>query len=206
MSSSMTRSPPLPGFRPTAAKLDARGFTAVEVLIAMTIMVIGAAAIMSMQKASVLGNLDARKTDIANSIARTWVERLHRDSMQWTAPSPGNPGPSDFANAKLLNHLDAGWYLPSDYMGDGNSYLFDIVGRDLAVADIGLAQFCVDVQLTTLDNSNKDILRAQVRVSWPRGINSTPAGFCTAALPAIPDMTLYHAIYVTTAIKENPVQ
>jgi prepilin-type N-terminal cleavage/methylation domain-containing protein len=204
MSSSMTPSPPVPRFRLTAAKLGARGFTAVEVLIAMTIMVIGAAAIMSMQKASVLGNLDARKTDIANSIARTWVERLHRDSMQWTSPSPGNPGPSDFANAKLLNHLDAGWYLPSDYMGDGNSYLFDIVGRDLAVADIGLAQFCVDVQLTTLVAN--ELFRVQVRVSWPRGINTMPAGFCTAALPAIPNMTLYHAIYVTTAIKENPVQ
>jgi prepilin-type N-terminal cleavage/methylation domain-containing protein len=205
MSSSMTPSPPVPRFRPTAAKLGARGFTAVEVLIAMTIMVIGAAAIMSMQKASVLGNLDARKTDLANSIARTWVERLQRDSMQWTAPSSGNPGPGGaFTGALLLNHLDAGWYLPNDYMGDGNSYLFDIVGRDLAVADIGLAQFCVDVQLTTLVAN--ELFRVQVRVSWPRGINSAPAGFCTTALPAIPNMTLYHAIYVTTAIKENPVQ
>jgi prepilin-type N-terminal cleavage/methylation domain-containing protein len=181
-----------------------RGFTAVEVLIAMTIMVIGAAAVMSMQKASVLGNLDARKTDVANSIARTWIERLQRDSMQWTLPNAINQAGSNFANAKLLNHLDSGWSLPKDYLASGNSYAFDILGRDLQVADIGSAQFCVDVQLTTLVTN--ELFRVQVRVSWPRGINSVPAGFCTANMGTRPDMTLYHAIYVTTAVKENPAQ
>jgi type II secretory pathway pseudopilin PulG len=199
----MTHSSPLPGLRPTASKPGARGFTAVEVLIAMTIMIIGASAVMSMQKASVLGNLDARKTDIANSIARTWVERLQRDSMQWTLPSPSDPATSNFTNAKLLNHLDAGWFLPSDYL-DGTSYAFDILGRDLPLKDIGSAQFCVDVQLTTLVTSQ--LFRAQVRVSWPRGISSAPASFCSAALDKQPDTTMYHSIYVTTAIKENPVQ
>jgi Tfp pilus assembly protein PilV len=210
----MTHSSPLRDFRPTASKTGARGFTAVEVLIAMTIMIIGASAVMSMQKASVLGNLDARKTDIANSIARTWVERLQRDSMQWTLPSPSNPTGNNFASALLLNHIDAGWFLPSDYLtsgANGNSYAFDILGRDLPLTDItttcapwSCAQFCVDVQLTTLVTNQ--LFRAQVRVSWPRGIRNAPASFCSAALDKQPDTTMYHSIYVTTAIKENPVQ
>ena len=211
----MRRSPPWPGFRRAAANLGARGFTAVEVLIAMTIMVIGAAAIMSMQKASVLGNLDARKTDIANSIARTWVERLQRDSMQWTLPSSLDRAGDTFYRATLLfNHsadFDKNWFWPSDYL-DGNSYGFDILGRDLAAGDIAAdatkgtagAQFCVEVFVTTL--VAKELFRVQLRVVWPRGIGSAPAGFCTKILGASPDMTLYHAIYVTTAIKENPVQ
>jgi Tfp pilus assembly protein PilV len=224
MSASIKRSPPWPGFRRTVANIGARGFTAVEVLIAMTIMIIGAAAIMSMQKASVLGNLDARKTDIANSIARTWVERLQRDSMQWTLPSSLDRATNNFKQAALLfKHsadFDKNWFLPSDYTVsavtpptlNGNSYGFDILGRDLATGDIAAdatkgtagAQFCVEVFVTTLVAN--ELFRVQLRVVWPRGIGSAPAGFCTQVLGASPDMTLYHAIYVTTAIKENPVQ
>jgi prepilin-type N-terminal cleavage/methylation domain-containing protein len=217
MSGSMRRSPPWPGFRRTVTNIGARGFTAVEVLIAMTIMVIGAAAIMSMQKASVLGNLDARKTDIANSIARTWIERLQRDSMHWTLPSSLNRAGNNFNLAKLLNHPNDTWFLPTDYLGvgAGNSYGFDILGRDLAAGDIAAdatkntagAQFCVEMKVTNLIAvAPQDFFRVQVRVVWPRGIGSAPAGFCTSVLGASPDMTLYHAIYVTTAVKENPVE
>jgi hypothetical protein len=132
--------------------------------------------------------------------------------MQWTLPSASNPSGNNFAGAKLLNHLDAGWFLPSDYLSaDINSYAFDILGRDLAAGDIvadstkGIAgaHFCVDIQLTTLVPAQ--LFRAQVRVSWPRGISSAPSSFCNAKLDTQPDMTLYHAIYVTTAIKENPL-
>src|SRR5271165_2005192 len=80
-----------------------RGYTAVEVLMAMTVMTIGAAAVMSMQKASVQGNLDARETDVANSIARMWVERLQRDAMQWTQPNNQNPTLNNFSQAVLLS-------------------------------------------------------------------------------------------------------
>ena len=72
--------------RPTST--TARGYTAIEVLMAMTVMAIGGAAVITMQKTSVTANLDARRADVANSIARTWVERLRRDGMAWTSPGP----------------------------------------------------------------------------------------------------------------------
>ena len=116
-----------------------RGYTAVEVLMAMTVATIGASAVMTMQKASVQGNLEARKADVANSIARAWVERLQTDAMQWTTPN-AVVTTSNFANAALLSgHVSAGpgtWYLPTDEMTGGApetmSPGFDIVGRDLA--------------------------------------------------------------------------
>jgi prepilin-type N-terminal cleavage/methylation domain-containing protein len=206
--------------RPLASRLrfrlQARGYTAVEILMAMTVMAIGAAAVISMQKASIQGNLDARKTDIANAIARTWVERLERDAMAWTLPSPSNPSAaSNIANAKLLNgHVNATWYLPIDEMGatatptETMSPGFDILGRDLPLGSLGNAQFCVNVRLTWLVNN--ELIRAEVRVLWPRLITNAPpsTGFCDdtdAALPS-PDPMTYHAIYVTTAIKENATQ
>ncbi|HEY8091971.1 MAG TPA: prepilin-type N-terminal cleavage/methylation domain-containing protein, partial [Polyangiaceae bacterium] len=121
-----------------AARRAARGYTAVEVLMAMTVMTIGAAAVISMQKASVQGNLDARKTDVANSIARTWVERLQRDAMQWTLPNSANPAGNNIGNALLIGgNVTGTWFLPTQYMGGTPETMspgFDILGRDVPAA------------------------------------------------------------------------
>lgn len=190
-----------------------RGYTAVEVMMAMTVMSIGAAAVISMHKTAVTGNLDARKTDVANAIARTWVERLERDAMSWTLPSSLNPTGNNFNNALLLaGHVGQGWYLPTDEMAgpDTMSPGFDILGRD--ITNLANAQFCVNVRLTWLVPpalpTEPGLIRADVRVLWPQGIANTPVGFCNAgnAAQPNPDPSLppvYHAIYMTTTIKEN---
>jgi prepilin-type N-terminal cleavage/methylation domain-containing protein len=194
----------------TRARRASRGYTAVEVLMAMTVMAIGAAAVISMQKTAILGNLDARKGDVASSIARTWIERLQRDSMQWTLPSPTNAN-SNMANAKLLNgHVTGKWFLPVDYMGvttpETMSPAFDILGRDLATADMGSAVFCANVRLTFLSPDNL-LIRADVRVLWARSISNAPpaGGFCNATIGTqdIPDPLTYHSIFATTSIMEN---
>ena len=193
---------------------------------AMTVMTIGVAAVISMHKTAVTANLDARKTDVANGIARMWVERLERDAMSWTAPSSTNPTGNNYANALLLaNHLPqasaaggnstASWFLPTDEMGKTPETMspgFDILGRDLAQGDLPSAQFCVNVRLQWLVTpslpAEPGLIRADVRVLWPRAITDTPTGFCNAgtAANANPDpgaTPLYHAIYLTTTIKEN---
>lgn len=192
-----------------------RGYTAVEVLMAMTIMAIGAASVISMQKASIQGNLDARKTDIATSIARAWIERIQRDAMQWTTPGPTNPvaPPGNLSAALVLNAASAApgtWILPSQYIASTStppiSPGFDILGRDLASADLATALFCTNVRLTWL--TPNQLARVDVRVLWPRGIsNSAPAGgFCdtTTAAVAAPDPLVYHSVYLTTAVRGNP--
>jgi hypothetical protein len=211
---------------------------------AMTVMVIGAAAVMSMQKASVTGNLDARKTDMANNIARMWVERLQRDAMQWTCPSAACPATNNMcagggaAGAQLIcGNVTGLWFLPVTYMGtttpESMSPGFDILGRDLPATELvpsvatgwAGAQFCANVRLTWLvtpvpnpgGTTEPGLIRADVRVLWPRGIfgGSPAAGFCTAGIGALADpeqsapagqTPFFHAIYMTTTIKENPAQ
>jgi hypothetical protein len=203
---------------------------------AMTVMVIGAAAVISMMKATLQGDLDARKTDVANGIARTWVERLQRDAMQWTCPSPACTT-SNMSNALLLGtHVTGKWFLPKDYMGttspESMSPGFDILGRDLPSAQFlpdttkgGTgwpgAEFCVNVRLTWLVPqalpNEPGLIRADVRVLWPRGILAGPpaTGFCTDTVAALDDpetavpasqRPFFRTLYTTTDLMEFPAQ
>jgi prepilin-type N-terminal cleavage/methylation domain-containing protein len=201
----------------------ARGYTAVEVLIAMTVMTVGAAAVMTMQKASIQGNLDARRVDIATAIARTWEERLQTDAMAWTQPNAGVPNVNNLGSSNgaiIQRGLSSPgiWVYPSDYIAGVNggntpwSYGFDILGRDLALTDVGSATFCVAVQFNVLVPGTvaPALLRADVRVLWLRGLGAnsptpTPCGG-SDALSANPSSAVYQAVYVTTAVKENPAQ
>jgi prepilin-type N-terminal cleavage/methylation domain-containing protein len=185
-----------------------RAFTAVEVLIAMTIMAIGAAAVISMQRVSVQGNLDARETDMANTIARTWVERLQHDATLWTQPGPSNLTGNNLARALVISDAIGhpnNWRQPTQYYAsDGLSCAFDILGRD--VANDGNAVFCASVRMNWL-TATQDLIRADVRVLWSRGILTKPIGGpCLAGVSTnnTPDPTVFHAIYLTTAIKGNP--
>jgi prepilin-type N-terminal cleavage/methylation domain-containing protein len=208
--------PPLPK--------TARGYTAIEVLMAMTVMAIGGAAVITMQKTSVTGNLDARKTDVANAIGRTWIERLQRESMSWTQPGPSG-GASNLANAKVLSNVVAppgAWFLPTQDMGavpETMSPGFDILGRDLpGPAPIQGADFCVNIRLTWLTAASQDLIRADVRVIWPIGIVNSMPGFCNAQVAALDDPNtgkafldknadpaapVFHTLYMTTSIMEN---
>ena len=156
------------------------------------VMAIGGAAVITMQKTSITGNLDARKADVANAIARTWVERLQRDAMTWTQPGQSGVG-NNIANAPVLATSPTGraWFLPDQEMTgapETKSPGFDILGRDLPRAQLVNADFCVNVRLQFLTQTalppGGDFIRADVRVIWPIGILNSNPGFCNAATAA----------------------
>lgn len=203
------------------------GYTAVEIMMALTVMTIGAAAVMSLQKTSVTGNFDARETDLAASIARTWVDRLHRDAMSWTMPNNTYPTLSNFNNAPLLAQAPFGkWTVPSFEMGQTTpetmSYGFDVLGRDippgLVTSSPSPVIFCVNYRLQWLVPPNlapaagqtmePGLIRADVRVLWPRDIVSRPAGdWCTTVSglnnPETQPDPQFHSIYMTTTIRQG---
>lgn len=182
-------------------------------MLALAILAIGAAGVISMQRGAIQGNVDARRLDMANSIAREWTERLRRDAMMWTLPNQAN-ATSNIGQAKLLANIDDGkWHLPNQRVGelaaDGvtplNSPAFDILGVDQGVINNTNTNvmFCAHVRLTTLVANT--LLRAEVRVFYPRGLDVTPpAGFCSAdPTTGTPDTSLYHYVYAITAIRKN---
>ncbi len=189
-----------------------RGYTAIEVLISLAIVLIGAAGVISMQRATIQGNVDARRMDMANAIARQWVERLRADSTVWTLPAARN-GTSNFTNSLLLQSVATGaWVLPDQRLATESwSPGIDSLGADVATGDLAddqnrYALFCTNVRLTWLIQNQ--LLRADVRVFWPRGVSTAPAKqYCSAVDAAIETKTdAYHFVYAMTAIRQNALQ
>lgn len=200
----------------------ARGYTAVEVLSAMTLFAIGAAGVIGMQKVTIQGGEDARRFDIANNIASEWLNRLQRDSMRWTKPNPYDPVNSnlDTETAWIKDVATAGCNgtycnptIPAA-TPEGISPAFDIFGRDQA-SGTGEHVYCVQYMLNwiappgTAPNFNPmALMRADVRVFWAR-LDRAPIGNC-AAPPVNPDSAAavgaYHFVYASTAIRENTLR
>ncbi|MEI7893765.1 MAG: prepilin-type N-terminal cleavage/methylation domain-containing protein [Myxococcales bacterium] len=184
-----------------------RAYTAIEVMMAITILASGTTAVMAMQRTAISANTDARRLDVANSMARTWVERLRRDAANWTSDAT-------LGNARYLgNHVGAGWYVPTDYLtgnGDGVSPAFDAFGHDLASGLFASdAQFCAHVRLTWLVTN--ELLRAEVRVAYPRGFDNTPdpsvlANFCDPGNVGSVSgrFQTFRFVQVVTALRKTP--
>lgn len=201
-----------------------RAFTAIEVLISLTLLAIGTAGVISMERGAVKANLDARRMDVANGIARLWVERLRRDSTRWVYPNAENPNlapttvpllfTGDSTMRPALNGAGA-WSRPIAYLGNPvpQSPAFDITGKDITT--MSDAFFCTNVRLTWLTPSIAagsgtsqppgELIRAEVRVFWPRGLDlAADNDYCSGT----PDEALltgdkYHFVYVTTSIRRN---
>ncbi|MEO8874433.1 MAG: prepilin-type N-terminal cleavage/methylation domain-containing protein [Polyangiaceae bacterium] len=195
-------------------RLAVAGFTAIEVMLSLTILAIGASGVIAMQTTAIDGNYDARRLDVANGILREWTERLRRDGMLWTLPNPGNPLQNNrTTNALLLATVDgdptnASWHLPVARVGDPVPLMpqFDLLGRDVLSSDATTpVMFCTQVRLSWL--MSESLMRADVRVFWPRGTGAMTdcaadpaAGWETT--PAV--INKYHFVYGVTAIRRNP--
>lgn len=191
-----------------------KGFTAIEVMLALTLLAIGTAGVIAMEQASIDGNYDARRLDVANSILRLWTERLRRDGALWTMPNPENPLTNNRVSAALLlanvdaDPTAASWHLPTAREGDTLPLMpqFDLLGRDILTTDTTTpVMFCVHTRLSWL--VSEDLMRAEVRVFWPKGSQamtdcaSDPAAGWES-LPAT--IAKYHFVYGVTAIRRNP--
>ena len=190
-----------------------RGYTAVEVLTSMTLFAIGAAGVIGMQRATLMGSNDARRFDIATNIANEWTGRLQRDSAFWTLPSADNPTTINIANTRWLQFVStcsANFCDPPAAAPEaGMSGSFDNFGRDLPATSADTV-YCAQYRLAWIINPGtapslrtSALIRAEVRVFFAR-LERAPVGACAGATPNAANANeLYHFVYATTAIREN---
>jgi len=196
----------------------ARGYTAVEVLMAMTLLAVGAAGVIGMQRVTIQGGEDARRFDMATNIANEWVARLQRDATYWTQPNSQSPTTIDLNQTRWLKNVDTcGAVFCNIPMpaapANGLSPAFDNFGRDLPIGTTQ-ATYCVQYRLQWIAAPGlgpayppplklTGLMRAEVRVYWAR-LEGTAIGNCTAPPPeAIPPASPFHMVYAATAIRET---
>lgn len=196
----------------TRLRRFSRGVTMIEIVMAMGVLAVGTSGIIAMQKVTVVANRDARNMEIANEIARTWLERLRADAMVWNHPSAINPS-SDLAETVWLNSYVKPQNAPA-WVRPENTKLklygvHDALGRDDTTGYLE-GPFCVNLRLTW-HRPNRS-MRAEVRVYWQRqGIQGTTKTLakplCGAAANNPPDIQydndIYHFVHATTLINQN---
>lgn len=188
-----------------------QGFTLVEVMVSLGVMTIGAMAILGMQQQIIRANIHARQLTTATQIAQNVIERLKLDGVSWT--TPGVPT-SDYLKNVTPGAIGAFQTLPFVTMNKGGntrfwSNAFDYYGDDLDTTAGAPANlyYCASYRLSFVYSNNR-IIRADVRVWWPReGEAAIKTDFpkCAddniALNPGGTAFDRYHIVYLSTVIR-----
>lgn len=210
--------------RPGKSSGLTRGFTLIEVMMALTVLAVGVLGVIALGKATVVANLDARQMTTASSVARVWLERLQADATQWNHPSSFRPTSDLTTDTLFLKNYNTGWFLPAGGPGPVvYSSAFDLNGNDIPVGETADVIYCANVRLTTIYNDPllppgsgiPSMLRAEVRVYWKK--NRSPIGQSSAACsgatsgttgadPLGGDDDNYHWVYTVAAVGKVTAQ
>lgn len=200
----------------------AYGYTIVELLMALTVLAIGTAGVIAMQKVAIESNRYAKNLSIATRVGEAWADELTADAQLWTYKAGV---PTTLNNTDWLNNVtNLSWFRPAFSARRQFGPAFSPLGIPLDPNTQGpLAHFCVDLRLAILrpelaslpsvPTSGDGVIRAQIRVFWPRDDVSIPpsnaatANVCDAANgPGVNDQNIsaYHVIYLTTTVRQPP--
>jgi prepilin-type N-terminal cleavage/methylation domain-containing protein len=134
-----------------------RGFTIVEVLIAVVVSAIGFAAIFSLQIGTMQANVSAREMAASATLAERYIEVLRRDSFDWV----NGLRPGEFLNAQPRR-----WHTFTPAPVDHNGRAFITDDEDFG-SPLARQRFCVHYWLATEQGTYDGLLTARVRVVWP---------------------------------------
>ena len=202
------------------------GFTLIEVMVSLGVMMVGAMAVIGLQAHAIRGNVHARDLTIATQIAQRWIERLKQDAATWNVPDDDVATiPSHFSNTSYLGQdMSTLWSSPSAFQTLPATWTtqvpvsnaFDARGRDVPAN--GTQSFCASYRRAWIWEGR--LMRVDVRVWWPREVNRTDGsrpqfaadGFAACADagglidPGGQQYDWYHVVYLSTAIRVNEVR
>jgi len=189
-----------------------RGYTITELLMSLSVLAVGVAGVIAMQRVTLAANRHAKEVAIATRVAQAWADQLTADGMLWTVDASGNSTLANTAWLKKATPTDitGTWFTPtySDKLGVGPA--FGALGQP--VKDPTLGHFCANLRLAFLQSETtptlgNGLLRGQVRVFWrredaPVSLSAPMNDICDVSLDT--DLASFHVVYVTTAIRQLP--
>jgi hypothetical protein len=185
------------------------GYTAVEVLMSMSVLAVGVVGIFSMEKVTVSSNVHAKNLAIATHVAQGWLGTLEAEAMRWDT-TPG-------ILALRTNWLGAGpsppdWFRPEFKDAAGYGAQFDELGNPVAQN----GHFCTDLRISPLNGPLAEaeglgMRRVEVRVYWLR---QTTVPLASVTAPQFPcgmlpllvsrenESHLFHFVYLSGAVRQ----
>ncbi len=159
---------------PRRSRQSRAGYTLIEVMLSVSVLVVGATGFTMLQGASSRAIQSAQEHTVALQVMETWVERVRRDASLWTAPGVANMATTRYLNAGSLAW--GNWITPVTATDadtkDVTSAATDAWGWDRdAPAE---ARFCTKLRYWVAHWSNdtgtpaEDTLRVDVMVWRPR--------------------------------------
>jgi len=184
-----------------------RGYTIVELMMAIAVFAIGVSGIIAMQKVAAAANQHSRALSLATNIAQAWQDQLTADSSLFTRKSNNTIWLSLLGNANQVGWLRPIW---NDNLQFGAA--FDALGNPINDANLANAQFCVHLRLTRVYlnsiSPGIEVIRTEVRVIWPRTDGTIVTNFCDAPgtnVPIVGDTqsSNYHFLYQVSAVRQQ---
>ena len=192
-----------------------RGYTAVELMMAIGIFGIGVAGIIGMEKVTAVSNQHAKNLAMATHIAESWLDMLATDAVTWNQPSLNGGSIPDIGDTVWLravapNADGAGnWTLPAYNLPLRFGPAFDALGDAVdPVSNPGAVAFCSHLRLSWLKQptpSGNGLIRAEVRVFWLRSGQNFTQNMCSVGqiLNVGAGLTTFHFVQKIGAIREN---
>ncbi|MBN1772595.1 MAG: prepilin-type N-terminal cleavage/methylation domain-containing protein [Deltaproteobacteria bacterium] len=195
-----------------------RGFTMIEVMMAVVVFLTAAAGLLAFQEALMRSNASANDVTSATYVAEFWLERGRSESLLWNIDGTDlTPTRTPLLAPLGINVTTAGFatgWNALPMMGTRpagaplNRYLETWPGPAGQVRDY--AEYCVQYRLTVLVPN--EIVRLEVRVLWfkqgLRPAGSTASWTCPAAgmlVGADPDLRSVNVIQLASTIWRNQV-
>ena len=204
-------------------KRRTRGFTLIEVLLALGIMTTGAVALLGFQRHVARSNRHARNVATATQIAENWVERLKVDARTWWQRGQRDItpridqgmilGPTEWL--EQMSGVEMQFFQPTITAGTtpNISYAYDLDGLDQNPA-LRTHRFCSSLRFGWVRYGIA--LRADVRVYWPKDVVPDETIDPTAAdlfllcddknvelMPGGTGHPNYHVVYLSTVLRPN---
>jgi hypothetical protein len=198
-----------------------RGYTAVELMLALGLFAVGISGIIAMQKVTIVSNQHAKNLAIATHIAEAWLDQLAAEATIWNAPASSGQS-SDLTDTTWVNaglgSNNGVWTLPTPAYDAGRRFGrgFDALGAP--VTDPTTARFCTHLRLTTLYQAEglpvagrtllagNGLIRAEVRVFWLRDGQTPVTQACSSAgsvATVVDSLDKYHSVYKVSAIRQH---
>ncbi len=178
-----------------------RGYTIVELMMALAIFALGVTGVVAMEKVTSTSNAHAKNLAIASHIAESWLEKLTVDASTWTQTA------TSMNNTIWLKSASSAWVLPADNATNAFGPGFDALGNYTTTA--ANVRFCAHVKLSPLLGiAGTGLIRTEVRVFWPKeggGYKGTDLCGDTAAAPATVATATseFHFVNKSSAVRQT---